>query len=80
MARQDTEAGAAGTSCVYVEVHWTSQSEADVLDEAGVRTHIVALRRLMMLMQVGLSPKALRLSARRWSRTRSPRRTAVEAG
>lgn len=61
MARQDTEAGAAGTSCVYVEVHWTSQSQADVLDEAGVRTHIVALRRLMMLMQVGLSPKALRL-------------------
>ncbi|CAK8993240.1 unnamed protein product [Durusdinium trenchii] len=42
MARQDTE------------VHWTPQSSTDPVEEAGVREHIVALRRLMMALQAGL--------------------------
>ena len=41
VARQDTE------------VHWT-QSEKDPLEETGLRGHLVALRRLMMVMQEGL--------------------------
>ncbi|CAK8992548.1 unnamed protein product [Durusdinium trenchii] len=42
MARQDTE------------VHWAPQSSTDPVEEAGVREHIVALRRLMMALQAGL--------------------------
>eukprot|EP00434_Breviolum_minutum_P001836 symbB.v1.2.001626.t1/scaffold80.1/size342472/13 len=45
MSRQDTE------------VHWTSQSASDPVDDAGIRQHIVALRRLMMVLQV-LDPNA----------------------
>lgn len=43
MSRQDTE------------VHWTPESGSHPVDEAGLRSHVVVLRRIMMVLQA-LSP------------------------